>query len=165
MLLQTKHFGRIEVEKEDVITFKDGIPGFEEIHEYILKNSTDDDSPFKWLQSVDEPQVAFAVVNPFIIKTDYGFELSDETTGRLGIGSQRTSGTFSIIVVPENPDRVSMNLKAPIVINSKNRKGAQIILDTDKYTVRHYILDELQKQEVSADAGTYKEKGSDDSNK
>jgi flagellar assembly factor FliW len=164
MLLQTKHFGQIEVEEESFISFEEGLPGFENSREYVLINSADEASPFKWLQSVDEPQIAFAVVNPFTIKKDYAFELSDETVENLGIEKPGDVAAFSIMVVPEELEKMSMNLKAPVIINSKNRKAAQIILDTDKYTVRHYILDELRKQEVAVDAGADKEEGSDDRN-
>jgi flagellar assembly factor FliW len=165
MLLQTKHFGQIEVQESNILTFADGIPGFEASKRFVLINSTNDESPFKWLQSSDEPQIAFAVVNPFIIKKDYTFELSDETIKKLQIKAPEDVVTLSIMVVPEDLEKMSMNLKAPIIINGKNKKGVQIILDTDKYTVRHYIMDELQKQEVAGDAGADKEKGSDDSNK
>ena len=165
MLLKTKHFGQIEVKESDILTFAEGIPGFETSKRFVLINSTDDESPFKWLQSSDEPQIAFAVVNPFMIKKDYTFELSDETIEKLKIKASENVVTLSIMVVPEDLEKMSMNLKAPIIINSENKKGVQIILDTDKYTVRHYIIDELQKQEVAGDAGADKEKGSDDSNK
>lgn len=165
MLLNTKHFGEIDVKDSDILFFAEGIPGFETSKRFVLINSTEDNSPFKWLQSADEPQIAFAVVNPFFIKKDYTFELSDETVEKLGIKEPEDVVTLSIMVVPEDLEKMRMNLKAPVIINSKNKKAAQIILDTDKYTVRHYIMDELRKQEVAGDAGADKEKGSDDSNK
>ena len=60
---------------------------------------------------------------------------------------------LSIVVVREEVEKISMNLKAPIIINTKNNKGMQVILDTDRYSVRHYIVDELQRQEVKIGAG------------
>ncbi len=55
---------------------------------------------------------------------------------------------YAVVVVPEDINKISMNLRAPIVVNTLNKKALQVILDTDKYTVRHYIMDEIHKQEV-----------------
>ncbi len=161
MILNTKHFGEIELKEEGILLFEEGLPGFDQIKKFIIIDSMEEDSPFKWLQSIDEPQLAFAVVNPFIFKEDYDFILSDDTVDKLGILQESDVAVYSIIVVPKDLEKISMNLKAPIVVNTENRKAAQIILDTDKYTVRHYILDELHKREVSVNAGTNEEKGSD----
>lgn len=161
MLLETKHFGEIEIDEKSIIVFDSGLPGFEELKKFTLIGNEDETSPFKWLQCVNEPQMAFAVANPFLIVRDYDFELSDDATDRLKIEKGEDVVVYVILVVPEDYQKISMNLKAPLIINGRNKKGAQIILDTDKYTVRHYILDELRRQEVSADAGSDKEKGSD----
>ena len=88
------------------------------------------------------------MVDPFKIKKDYDFDLKDEAVEYLGVKDASELMVFSIVVVPEDIKKISMNLKAPLIINRTNNKAAQIILDTDEYTVRHFILDELQKQEV-----------------
>ena len=148
MLVKTTHFGEIEISEEDIIDFEEGIFGFEGIHRYGIINSEDPESPFKWIQAIEKPELAFALVNPFAIKRDYEFELKDEATKFLGIESPSQVVVFAILVIPEDTTKISMNLKAPIVLNTNNKKAAQIILDSDKYTVRHFILDELKKQEV-----------------
>ncbi len=114
---------------------------------------------------MDDPGLAFAVVNPFLVKADYDFEINDEDAGSLEIETPEDVAVYSILVVPEDLTKVSMNLKAPVIINPRRRKGAQIVLDTDVYTVRHYILDELRRREVGVNAGTDKEKGSNDHHK
>lgn len=165
MLLQTKHFGEIEIDEKSILRFESGLPGFEPLKKFVLIGNEDETSPFKWLQCVNEPQMAFAVVNPFMILKDYDFELSDEAAGGLGIKKEEDVAVYAVVVVPEDMTKISMNLKAPIIINRSNNKGAQIILDTDKYTVRHYILDEIRKQEVGASVSADKEKGSDNCHK
>lgn len=145
MLLETKHFGKIEFIEEKVLEFDSGLPGFKNVKKYILIDSPDEQSIFKWLQSVDDPQLAFAVVNPFLINTDYDIEVSDEDALALGLEKLEDIAVYSILVVPDDLNKVSMNLKAPLIINVCNNKGAQIVLDTNKYTVRHYILDELRR--------------------
>lgn len=160
MNLVTKNFGEIEFDASQVVDFEAGIPGFERARRFVLIDSREEQSPFRWLQCIDEPTLAFAVVNPFLIKKDYDFELSRETVASLEISSEHDVSVYSILVVPEDLTKISMNLKAPVIINNKNNKGAQIVLDTGNYTVRHYIVDEIRRREVAEDAGTDKEKGS-----
>lgn len=148
MIIETTHFGKIEIAEENILHFDEGILGFEEIKEYGLIDNEDSESPFCWIQAIEMPELAFALVDPFAIKKDYDFELTDEDVSSLGIDIPSQVTVFAIVVVPEDTKKISMNLKAPIIINTNNRKAAQIILNSDKYTVRHFILDELQKQEV-----------------
>ena len=148
MFIETTHFGAIEINEADILNFEEGIIGFEEVKKFVIIDSEDRESPFKWIQAVDKPELAFALVNPFKIKKDYDFDLTDEEVEYLGVNDASEVMVFSIVVVPEDIKKISMNLKAPLIINKPNNKAAQIILDTDKYTVRHFILDELQKQEV-----------------
>lgn len=165
MQLETKHFGMIEIKEGEIVNFSDGMPGFEKVKQYILIGTGDDKSPFKWLQSVDEPTVAFAVVNPFLIKKDYDFELSDKMIKSIELDSENDVQVYSIVVVPEDTKKITMNLKAPVIINTKSLKGMQVVLDTDRYTVRHYILEELRRQEVVTDVSINEKKGTINNNK
>ena len=165
MKLATRHFGEINVDSDNIIKFKNGIPGFEKAREFVILDSEDGESPFKWLQSVDMTELALAIINPFVVRKDYDFEIYDEAVSELEITDERDILVYSIVVVPEDISKMTINLKAPIIINSKSKLGGQIILDTDKYSVRHYILDEIRKQEVADNAGIDKEKGSDHCNK
>lgn len=148
MLVKTTHFGEIDIKDEDIIEFSEGIVGFEDIHRYGIIRNQNSDSPFSWLQAVEKSELAFAVVDPFVIKKDYDFVLSDEYVKALDINDPSQVNVYAIVVVPDDLTKISMNLKAPVIVNKDNRKAAQVILDTDEYTVRHYIMDELQKQEV-----------------
>ena len=147
MQLITKHFGTIEIEESGIIDFPDGIPGFENSKKFIVLGDGDESSPFKWLQSVDFPELAFAVVDPFAVKKDYDIEISDDVLKQLEISSLKEVLIYSIVVVPEDLSKISMNLIAPVIINTRTKKGAQVVLDTDRYGVRHYILEELRRQE------------------
>jgi len=150
MKLNTKHFGEIDIDEKGIIEFDEGIPGFETAKKYVLLGTEDEESPFRWLQSVDKPELAFAIVDPFAIKEDYDIEISDEIIQKLWIEKLEEVLVYSIVVVPEDMTKMSMNLKAPVIINTCNRKGAQVVLDTDAYSVRHYILDELRRQRKDA---------------
>jgi flagellar assembly factor FliW len=157
MLLNTKHFGEIEIDESKIITFKEGIPSFEDLKRYIVLYNGDETSPFRWLQCVDDGQLAFAVINPFMILKNYDIEISEETVESLNIESITDVMVLAIVVVPEDPNKMTMNLKAPVIINTKNNSGMQVVLDTDMYSVRHYIIEELRRQEVNTGAGSNKE--------
>ena len=148
MIIKTTHFGEIEILEENILDFEEGILGFEDIHKFGVINSEDPESPFCWIQAIEKPELAFALVDPFAIRKDYDFELNEESVSALGIDEPSQVAVYSIVVVPEDVKRISMNLKAPIIVNTNNKKAAQIILNSEKYTVRHFIMDELQKQEV-----------------
>lgn len=165
MLLQTKYFGELNIEEKDIFSFSHGIPGFENVRRFILIDSDEPDSPFKWLQGVDESKPAFVIVDPFVIKKDYEVNLDDEVLKELQIKDASAVMIFCIVVVPEDIKKMTVNLQAPLIINSVNKTGRQLILDTDRYSVRHYILEELQGRGEMQDAGTDEEKGSVDNTK
>jgi len=157
MLLKTKHFGEIEIDENKIVTFSEGIPGFDDLKRFIVLYDGDETSPFRWLQCVDDGKLAFAVINPFMILADYDIEISEDIVESLNIGSADNAMVLSIVVVTEDPKKMTMNLKAPIIINTKNNSGMQVVLDTDMYSVRHYIVEELRRQEVHTGAGSNKE--------
>lgn len=158
MILQTRHFGEIDIEESKILSFHEGLPGFEDVKKYTLLCGEDARSPFKWLQSVDAPKLAFAMVDPFAIKKDYEININNDVLINLGVENPEDVLVYSIVVVPDEISKTSMNLKAPVIINKKSNKGMQVILDTDKYSVRHYIMEELG--EVCDNACSDKEEGS-----
>ena len=165
MLLKTRHFGEVKINEKDIIRFENGIPGFEHNKKFIILSDDVQEASFKWLQSVDTPEVSFALVDPFIIKPDYDINISEETVEALNIKEKNDVEVYSIVVVPEDISKMTMNLKAPVIINVKDMKGIQVILDTDEYSVRHYILEELRKREVNNNACIDEEKRAVNSNR
>ena len=143
MLINSKHFGEIEIEEEKILNFVDGIPGLNNLTEYVIIDNEDADIPFKWLQSVEDEDVTFVILNPFIFKPDYDFEINESTIAKLEIEDEKDIIVYSIVVVPEDITKMTTNLAAPIIINSTNKKAKQVILEGDKYSIKHYILDEL----------------------
>lgn len=145
MILETKHFGQIEIKEEDIISFPDGIPGFERLVKYIIIENPDEDVPFKWLQSVDDPDLAFVIINPFVFKQDYEFDMPQNAIEKLHIKSHQDIKIYTIVVVPEDIKNMTANLAAPIVINISNKKGKQVFLEDSRYHKRHLILEEMAK--------------------
>jgi len=95
---------------------------------YVVLYDGDKNSPFRWLQNVDDGELAFAVVNPFMVVKDYDFEIPDEAVESLGIESILDVMVLSIVVVPEDISKMTMNLKAPVIINTKIIKVCKLSL-------------------------------------
>lgn len=147
MKIKTKYFGEMEINKEDVIRFPEGLPGFQEEKEFIIINSLDKDDPFQWMQSVKNSRLSFIVINPFLLVPDYDFKLPDSTVEKLKIQDEKDVAVYSIVVVPEDIKKMTINLAGPIVINAKERLGKQIVLDDDRYSTKYYIFPQEVKSE------------------
>ncbi|MCD4712428.1 MAG: flagellar assembly protein FliW [Clostridiales bacterium] len=131
MVLNTEHLGEIEFQKEDIIHFPKGIPGFEEEKEFIVVLTGDIDFPFTYLQSVKSNDLAFIVTDPFLFIENYDFELSDEDADFLSITNEEQIDditVYTIVTIPEDVDQTTVNISAPIIINLKEKIGKQVIL-------------------------------------
>lgn len=146
MILNTKNFGEIEVREEDVIEFEYGIPGFENMTKFLILGKTDDEnSPFFWLQSAQNSNLAFVIMNPRDLVPDYEVEIDMFTANLLKFQDENDALIYAIVTVPEDISKISINLKAPIVINAKNNKGCQVVIEKDKYKFKHIITEEFVK--------------------
>lgn len=140
MKLYASSFGEIEINEEDILTFPEGIPGFEDSKRYIIINNPDEQNPFDWLQSVDNGDLAFVIINPFFVKPDYDIVIPQSALEKLKIKDESDVALYSIVVVPEKLEDMTVNLTGPIVINVREKLGKQIILDDHRYTTKHYIF-------------------------
>ncbi|WP_094396897.1 flagellar assembly protein FliW [Thermoanaerobacterium thermosaccharolyticum] len=147
MNIKTKNFGLVSYNEEDVLYFDDGIPGFEGLKSFILL-SVDEYTPFKWLQSLDDTNIAFVIIDPKVVVKDYKVEINEETVKLLDIKDLNHILVFAIVVIPDEIEKMTANLKAPIIINAENNKGMQILLDNDDYMIKHPILKELKNADT-----------------
>lgn len=142
MELETK-FGNLEVNEAEIIHFPVGILGFAEYHHYVVVEQ--EGSAFSFLQSVDDPELAFVVIMPELVCSDYSVHLSAGDIELLKIDSPDDGKVYGIVTIPENVAEMTVNLQAPIVINTKDLVGAQIIVEGTKYHTRHNVLAEMHK--------------------
>lgn len=144
--LQTKHFGEIEYDENLSICFDDGLPGFQDRHNFIVLLETPGDDTICWLQSVDDGDLAFAMINIYNIKPDYNPLVRPDEIESLGDLKGNNLLIYNILVIPNDVKHMRANLKAPIVINPVTRKGRQVLLNNDEYEVRYYVFDDLNKK-------------------
>ncbi|USK49567.1 flagellar assembly protein FliW [Bacillus sp. CMF12] len=138
MNIQTKFHGEQEINKDDIIHFPSGIPGFlDEKEFYILPLEGTD---LFVLQSVKTTEVAFIVTDPFVLFPQYEFDLPEEAVEKLEIQSNKEVATFVILTVREPFQETTANLQAPLVINQTKKLGKQVILNQTPSQTKHKIM-------------------------
>jgi flagellar assembly factor FliW len=137
--ISTTRFGNITIDESRVIQMKGGgILGFEQLKRYVLL-SQNEKIPFMWFQSIDDSSIAFVIINPFIIAPEYDLMISDNDTRFLEIKSPDDVVVLSVVTIRSDPFKVTANLRAPLVINQKNRLGKQVVLNETDYPVQYSL--------------------------
>lgn len=140
MKLDTIKFGEVEVDDSLVFNFLDPILGYEHIKSYVLIDYNPD-SPFKWLQAVDDSSISFPVTIPALFGIDYTFVVPEIQAKLLELSNIEDVLTLNIVNIPTgHPEQSTVNLLGPIVININNKNAIQMILQDDKYSVRYKLF-------------------------
>lgn len=128
MKIQTSRFGEIEVNEDMLLTFPAGIIGFPESTRYIILEH-DRPAPFRWMQSVDEPDLAFAIADPADVQPDYQVTVRAEDLADLGSPDEGDILLFVILTVRSaDPSDMTANLRGPIAANVSTRRAKQLVL-------------------------------------
>ncbi len=144
MLINSKIFGQVEIDDDKIVTFESGFIGFENYKEFaLIYDSENDDNTIMWLQSADEPNLAFPVVNPFFIMPEYNPLINEELVESIGKFADEDLVVLLVATVPQQIQKMTVNLKAPILINSNNKKAVQVIAENEDYAVRYEVYDIL----------------------
>lgn len=144
MTFKTK-LGEMDLSEKEIITFEEGIPGFDHLRKFAIV-SVARTEPIKWLVSLEDRDVALPIIDPWIVRLDYHVDIPERDVQDLGIEKNEDVSVWCVVVIPKDkPDDATINLLAPIVVNMKNGKAKQIIMETDEYTIKHRIKDELER--------------------
>lgn len=140
VVLTSTRFGEIEVPVRMVLEFAEGLVGFPDHRRFVIIQHPSG-GPFQWLQSAEDPDLAFVVASPAHFFVDYEVSISDEDRRALEIEDPESALILVLLVVPrDDPRGITANLQGPIVINSDTRRGRQIVLHGSHYTTRHPIF-------------------------
>ena len=150
MKLNTKLFGNIDIDDDKILHFTNGIIGFPDLKDFALMYDAEKGkkSNIRWLQSVQEPAFAMPVLDPLAVMPDYNPEVEDELLKPIGELTPDELLVLVTLTVPKDITKMSVNLRAPIVIHTESRKACQIIVDEEKYPVKYMIYDILQKKKA-----------------
>lgn len=148
MIVKTGRFGQLSVSDSEIILIPSGIMGFPEYTRYCLVDPGDD-TLILWLQSLENAEIAFPVLEPKVFKPDYTVRLSGAELRDLKLQNINQSAVFSILTIPEDVSEMTANLKAPLVINLKEQIARQVILQENEYNIKHLMFKELRTHLVT----------------
>jgi flagellar assembly factor FliW len=144
MRISTTRFGDINIAPGKIITMPDGLPGLETFKRYALL-STEETEPFHWLQSLEAADVSLAVINPYLLFPDYKPMVPEEVFELLGTENTEDVLVLTVAVIPQEFRSMTTNLLAPILINTRNNMGKQVILENREYDLRHPVYEKIRK--------------------
>ncbi len=159
MIIDTDRFGSFDTKDNKMIEFPVGIPGFEELRNFIILEIAQT-KPIYWLQSTENKYIALPVILTFEVLDDYYIDIRENELEDLFVESQNDLLVMNVVVIPEQAEDMTVNLAAPIVINTKRGIGKQIIVDAQALPVRWPVYDAIMKsllKEGDQDAGTVQE--------
>lgn len=149
MRVETRLFGEIDIAEEKIIILGRGLIGYPDMKSFTLIFDEEKQGKIMWMQSLDEPQFAMPVVDPAGICADYNPTVNDELLTPLGQFSEESLFVLVTIRVPSDITRMTINLKGPIIINTDNLRGEQIIVE-DEVQTRFPIYDILKSRKEKA---------------
>ena len=141
MKVDTKAFGLVDVDEKQKVKIPLGLFGFEDFTEYVLLDA--EHEPFFWLQSLDEKEIAFVIINPFLFRKDYEANVTNEELAEIGIKSAESALIFVIVTIPQDGGNMTANLQGPIIINKESMTAMQAILPDPKWKTKHDIIAEM----------------------
>ena len=137
MILETVKFGTIEIDENRIFDFNLPIIGFDELKKFIILDPNPD-SLFKWLQSIETPDLAFPIISVASLEYDYSIDLSDAVIKTLEITNPESLLVMNITSIPQdNPKGTTINLLAPLIFNLDNQKAGQIVLSGSGYDISY----------------------------
>ncbi len=154
MKINSKLFGEIEIDDDKILTFENGLMGFENYKGFAIVFDSEKESKngIMWLQSTQEAELAFPVLDPVHILKEYNPIVEDEWLEPIGkFDSSEELYVLTVLTVPADITKMTANLKAPLIINTTTKKGCQLIVNNEEYKVKYNVYDHIQnlKKEVA----------------
>lgn len=150
MQIQSKLLGNVEYAEEHIIRFDEGLIGIPEKKNFILIEK-EDFKPFSYLQSVDDPTFILIVVNPMVIEKEYKFSIYREDFAAIDIKDENDFSLLAIVIFAQKVEHITINLKAPLLLNVHTKRGLQVILQNDDYSVEEPLMKSMPPKPDGSD--------------
>ena len=152
MKVNSTRFGKLEVKEKDVITFPEGLVGFAACKKFFIYNK-ENNLPFFWLQSISKPDLAFVIADPALFFPEYKISARKQELSIIEAENTENLIICVIISISREPFKISANLQGPLVINTANHKGKQLVLIEGNYSTRHPIP--IRKEALEIPGGLF----------
>lgn len=139
MKIENTRFGTLEVPEDQLIGFPIGIIGFPEAKNFVILEHGEN-TPIRWLQAVERPELALVIIDPLPLVPDYPLERIRKESADLELDEQEEIAIAAVVTVPPSPQTPTVNLLAPIVMGVESRKGKQIVLHDSSFNTRHPLV-------------------------
>ena len=147
MEIRTSRFGRVNISDKDIIQFKEGLLGFAALRNFVFIDDPQDDI-FTWLQSCEDPNVAFPILEPQLFGGESTYKIGPRDLNQIDAESIEHCVFFNIVTIPDDPTNMTANLKAPVVLNIDKKIARQCVLQNNKLAIREPIFAKLQQRVV-----------------
>lgn len=145
MKINTTRFGEVDIDENKILNFVSPIIGYNEYLKFTIIEQENNEL-FQWLQCVDNPELAFPISIPSYFNIDYNFEIDDVTQEKLELTDVQNLLIYNIVTIPNsNPKGATINLLAPILINSQTNNAMQYIITNSSYISRHSLFEQAIK--------------------
>ena len=151
MKVETTRFGTLEVDESALISMPGGMLGFEDCTRFLLLQHRAG-SNFRWFQSIDEPAVAFVVVDPVTHFASYEFEVSDSDAEQLHLTNAEDASVLVVLTISNGGKDISANLVAPIIVNFEEQIAAQVVIQNERYSTQHSLIQTCAEKPMAAKA-------------
>ncbi|MCZ8494110.1 flagellar assembly protein FliW [Priestia megaterium] len=140
MKISTSYHGDIEIDNQQTLTFNQGIPGFLEETEFVILPLPEAEA-FQVLQSIQTKEVAFIITDPFQFFLDYDFQLEPQEIEKLQLQQAEDAAFYVLLTMSDSVEKITANLQAPVIINTKQQLAKQVILMNTAYETKHRLFE------------------------
>lgn len=139
MKILTTRFGEVEIAESEIYSFPEGILGFSDVKQYFILDNPKG-GPFKWLQAVNPPSLAFVICDPLLFKPDYEVKIRVEDVTSIKLDDAAKGVVKVILTIPKEPSEMTANLLGPIILNAQAKLAKQVVLSEAQYSTRHRVF-------------------------
>lgn len=140
MKISTSYHGDIEIDNQQTLTFNQGIPGFLEETEFVILPLPEAEA-FQVLQSIQTKELAFIITDPFQFFLDYDFQLEPQEIKKLQLQQAEDAAVYVLLTMSDSMEKITANLQAPVIINTKQQLAKQVILMNTAYETKHRLFE------------------------
>jgi flagellar assembly factor FliW len=151
--IDTLRFGKIDFDEAQIFSFPMGLLGFAQRKEFVIVDH-EGTAPFKWMQSLEDPMLAFVLSDPLLFYPQYQAQIHKNDLIAIDADKEENLVLSVIMTIPENTKDISANLCAPLIFNLENRKGMQFVLSDRRYPVKHFLFAQNSTSQPSQNIGT-----------